>query len=116
MIYLAVPYSGTENSSFKAVNAYAGMLMGEGHFVISPISMCHLIARQIGLPTEFDYWRKFDFKLIDVCDCIVVLCLERWVESRGVMAEVNYAFSVEKPIHYRLPHQTPSNIEVIDGK
>lgn len=115
MIYLAVPYSGMEEASFDAVNHYAGILMGEGHFVFSPISMCHPIARRLKLPTHFEYWKEFDHRWIEICDCIVVLCLNGWGESRGVIAELNYALHLKKEIHYRYPNQIPSGIEVIDG-
>lgn len=114
MIYLAVPYSFNPKVSYDKVNNYAGALIKEGHFVYSPISMCHPIARCVDLPTGFEYWEAFDYKMIDVCDCMVVLCLKGWQQSKGVIKEIRYAQSKGIPIYYRYENQIPSQIEVVD--
>lgn len=115
MIYLAVPYTGMEDESFEAVTTYAGRLMLEGHYVFSPILMCHPIAKRVGLPLNFAYWEQFDFHLINLCDCMCVLCLPGWENSRGIKAEIKYARSIERRVYLRSSRSMPSGIPVIDG-
>lgn len=115
MIYLAVPYTGMEDESFEAVTTYAGQLMLEGHYVFSPISMCHPIAKRAGLPLDFAYWEQFDFHLINLCDCMCVLCLPGWEKSRGIKAETEYAHSIGCKVYLRNVHDLPSRIPQIDG-
>ena len=114
MIYLAVPYTGMEDESFDHVTEYAGALMKEGHYVFSPISMCHPIAKSVGLPLGFAYWEQFDFHLIRLGDCMCVLRLPGWEQSRGIRAEIRYATSIGRDIHLRNVVDIPSGIEVID--
>ena len=48
-LYLALPYSGQENYSFRKANYQAGMLMDQGYVVYSPISHTHPIALECHL-------------------------------------------------------------------
>lgn len=115
MIYLAVPYTGMEQKSFEAVTRYAGVLMKEGHYVFSPITMCHPIAQVAKLPTGFSYWEQFDFHLINLCNCMVVLRLDGWEDSKGIRAECIYAASIGRVVYMRDETDIPSEIDVIDG-
>lgn len=114
MIYLAIPYTGEEDAAYRFANRYAGMLMQEGHLVFSPISMCHSIAQVAKLPTDFEYWRRFNIHMLDLCDVLVVLMFDGWKESVGVTAEIEYATKIGMPILYRFFTDQPSGIEVTD--
>ena len=50
-IYLAIPYTGNENESFRVANLVAGMLMNQGHIVLSPISHTPVSYTHLTLPT-----------------------------------------------------------------
>ena len=42
-IYLAIPFSGIEEKSFKAATEIAGLLISKGYIVFSPITHSHPI-------------------------------------------------------------------------
>ena len=75
-IYLAIPYTGHENRSFRVANLVAGMLMQQGHIVFSPISHTHPIAVECDLPKGWEYWKAFDEEFIGFCDELHVIMLD----------------------------------------
>ena len=99
-IYLAIPYTGNENESFRMANHIAGALMQKGHIVFSPISHTHPIAIECDLPGGWDYWKKFDEAFISFCDLVYVIALPGYEKSRGVSAEIEIAKQLGKPIKY----------------
>lgn len=114
MIYLAIPYTGQEDAAYWFANRYAGMLMQEGHLVFSLISMCHSIAQVAKLPTDFEYWRKYNFHMLNVCDVLVVLMFDGWRKSVGVTSEIEYATKIGMPIIYRFFTDQPSEIQIAE--
>lgn len=100
MIYLACPYSHPDprvrEYRFEAANWAAAKLMSEGHHVFSPISHSHPIA-QYGLPKNWDFWRDYDELFVKLCTRVVVLKLDGWRKSVGVMAEIALADEIGKP-------------------
>ena len=57
-IYLAIPYSGMAEESFRIANEVSAKLMNEGHIVFSPISHSHPIAIAHNLPTDWIFGRS----------------------------------------------------------
>lgn len=99
-IYLALPYTGREQESFKEANQTAADLMSQGHIVFSPISHTHPIAVQCGLPGHWEFWRQFDIAFIEWCDELYVLCSEGWERSKGVKAEIDIALALGRRVRY----------------
>lgn len=103
-IYLAVPYSGRESQSFRAVSEFAGVLITEGYHVFSPISHSHPIMA-MG-PEELsakdaDFWLEFDLPLLHGwADELWVLKEEGWQRSYGVCKEIQTAYRLGIPIKY----------------
>lgn len=87
-VYLALPYSGQEEKSFRQANRVAARLMDRGHVVFSPISHSHSIGTCRG---DYGFWMKQDLPWLDLCDLLVVLRSEGWEQSKGVQAEIAYA-------------------------
>jgi len=110
-IYLAIPYTGNENSSFIKANRIAAKLMNEGHIVFSPISHSHSIDSQCDLDKKWEFWKKQDESFIEWCDELYVVMLNGWKESVGVNAEMEIAKRLGKPIKY-IEYKT----EPINGK
>ena len=110
MIYLAGPYSGREQTGFNFLTQYAAHLTLEGHFVFSPITMCHPMTDYAELPGDFKYWKEYDEKMIAFCDCLIVLTLDGWNVSKGVTAEIKIAERFGKRVHFRDIHDIPSGI------
>jgi O-acetyl-ADP-ribose deacetylase (regulator of RNase III)/nucleoside 2-deoxyribosyltransferase len=103
-IYLAIPYSGMEESSFKQATEAAAIIINEhGHNVFSPITHSHPLTKY-GVKGTWEYWQKIDCQYIDWCDEVVVLIpnegLERIKESIGVNSEIRYASSLKKPVSF----------------
>jgi len=92
MIYLASPYTHPQKKvmtrRYLQVKKYAVELMKQGHCVFSPILYGHPI--KANLPKDFD-WIDFDLNILKECDCLLVLCLPGWDESKGISEEFNEA-------------------------
>lgn len=104
-IYLAVPYTGLEEQSFKAANKVAAQLMKEGDLVYSPISHSHPIANQEGLPTDYKFWYEHNKAFIEWADYIyfIVLGIEGYDlidNSKGCKVEKDLAMELDKKIRY----------------
>lgn len=103
LIYLAAPYTSdkqTEDTRFKQVTRVAGHLMDKGYIVFSPITMCHPIRLACGLPGDWEYWKKYDAIFIEKADCLFILTLVGWRESKGIAKEIMLADLFYKPISY----------------
>ena len=99
-LYLAIPYSGQEDYSFRKANYQAGILMDQGYVVYSPISHTHPIANECHLPTDWEYWKNIDESFLSWCDILYVYCLPGWKDSKGVQAEIEIAKRLGKEIIY----------------
>jgi len=102
MIYLAAPYSHelkrVKRDRYRAVSKAAAILMKRGEIVFSPISMTHPMAVYGDLPGDWLFWEKFDCEFLTVCDRFLILELEGWMVSKGVMAELDLARRLKKNI------------------
>ena len=104
-IYLAIPYSGNEEESFKVANKIASQLMIDGNIVFSPISMNHCIAKENDLPTSWEFWKPFDESFIEWCDAVYVVVMKndgllKIKQSIGVECEIMTAKEMGKRVHY----------------
>lgn len=103
-VYLAIPYTGMEESSFKQANKATAMLFNKQYNVFSPISHCHHIAKEYELPGTWEFWKEIDYQYIDWCEDIFVLIPEEGFDkissSTGVMAEISYAMSKNKSVYF----------------
>jgi hypothetical protein len=104
LIYIASPYSHESQNvmrdRFHAVCEYAGRMMQAGKVVYSPIAHSHPIAMRVGLPTDWEYWERFDRVMLQQCTELHVLQIEGWYESEGVRAEVCMAEQLGLPVTY----------------
>jgi hypothetical protein len=95
MIYLASPYSHPDPLIMKtrfllAEQCCAGLLRNR-QWVYSPIVHCHELSQKFSLPTDFTYWRDYNFNLLRHATAVFVLDIKGWNESKGVMAELDMA-------------------------
>jgi hypothetical protein len=104
LVYLALPFSHADkkirNYRFHAANKMAGKLMKEGFNVFSPISHTAVIAADYDLPHTWAFWSEQDLSILKHCQKLVVLMLEGWKNSVGVMAEIAFAQKMNIPIEY----------------
>lgn len=97
VIYLACPYTHPDArlrlERFNRVTAAAAALIRRGHVVFSPITMTHPIDLVLAGESNTlgsDFWVQFDQTFMDRCDSFVLLPLDGWQESRGVLREMDY--------------------------
>lgn len=103
-IYLASPYSHPDENVrheryIAARNATATMLRQE-LFVYSPIVHCHDLVKSEAMPTDFPFWRDYNFAMLRPADALWVLCIPGWQESKGVMWERVFARKYDKYTRY----------------
>lgn len=101
-IYLAIPYTGNEEQSFETANRFAAKFLNEGNLVFSPISMCHPIAKQESLPSDWEFWKRLDTAFIEWCDEVVFIVPNQYdfVNSKGCRAEYEIARQIGKGINF----------------
>ena len=113
--YLAVPFTVNENKHleraikayrFEVANIYASALMRENYKVYSPISHSYPISLSGGLPVTWEYWKEVDEVAINICNELIVLCLDGWGESVGVMGEIEMFNNQDKTITFINPLET----------
>lgn len=119
LIYLASPYTHESAEVMQArylaaVDACASLLRA-GMVVYSPIVHCHHISANHELPTDWQYWQKFDEVMIGKADCLAVLMIDGWNRSRGVAAEIQIAERLKKPLHFlELVNGEVKQLEVLE--
>ena len=103
MIYLASPYSHPDptvrDRRYLAACRAAADLLRTGVTVFSPVVQGHVLSR-FGLPTDWGFWRRHDCEHLRRCDEVVVLTLDGWRKSVGVLAEIELAREFGKPVRY----------------
>lgn len=107
LIYLASPYSHSDpkimEKRFQLVLKATAELTNQGLLIYSPIVHSHPMAVDYKLPTDFNFWQKYNFGMIDHCNAIAVLTIDGWRESKGIKGEMQYAMSTGKDIFYVNP-------------
>jgi hypothetical protein len=102
LIYLAVPYTHSneaiEERRFEIVTRVSAELAKRKISNISPITQSHLQNRMVNIPGTWDFWKNIDKIILEKCDVLVVLRLNGWDESIGVMEEMDIALNNNIPI------------------
>lgn len=76
-------------------------MLQEGQLVFSPIVFGRSLTR-LGLPTGWDFWRRFATEFPGRCDELHVPLFGAWKQSKGVQAEIAMARMLGKPVRYRV--------------
>lgn len=104
LTYLAQPYSHPDpevrEQRYRDGCAAASRLMQQGLKVFAPIPHSHGIAAHGGLPTSWEYWESYDRTILEMCEKLLVLKLDGWEQSVGVLAEMDIAFELGIPVEY----------------
>lgn len=95
LVYLAGPYAHESKAvmemRFNYYTALAGDLMKDGIEVYSPITHNHPIACAQEMPRTWDFWAKYDLRMLSRCKVMLVIMLDGWQSSTGVKAETEFA-------------------------
>lgn len=103
MIYLASPY--THNNEYIRLRRYrnackAASVLMKDYVVFCPIAHSHAIGEVSGDTMDYDFWMAQDLPVLAKCDKMIVLQLDGWDESRGVIAEIEFAKEHNIPVEY----------------
>jgi len=114
-LYVAIPYSGVEEHSFKVANKATASLMNDGYVPYSPITHNHVVATKHQLPGNWEFWKAQDIPYIEhFCEAVIVVGVwafgeynpedeySSWkyiLKSVGVQAEIQAAIDSNKPVY-----------------
>lgn len=107
MIYLASPYwhpdvKIRDERYRKACEAHVKHMLA-GKVTFCPIA-AHAGLVAMLLPeaqrNAHDFWMKQDLPILERCSELHILCLEGWLSSKGIKAEVRHAQQFRIPIIY----------------
>lgn len=108
-IYLASPYTHkikqTMNDRYRAVAAVTAAYLRSGLFVYAPIVHCHELAVHHALPRDFEFWKAYNYAMLQPASDLHILQLKGWDESTGVSAEIKRARELNIPITYVEPNK-----------
>jgi hypothetical protein len=108
MLYLACPYShpdpAVRDKRHDAACKAAAALLRAGVPVYAPVVHSHNLVRH-GLPTDWQFWSRFDPAFLEIADAVVVLALDGWQESIGVREEVRLAEQMSIPVLFARPDE-----------
>jgi hypothetical protein len=85
--------------------------LNNGIYVFSPILHSHQLAIDHRLSFEHEFWKVYNYAMIDASDGILILDIDGVRESKGVNDELDYARSTRKSIEFLWP--VGSNFEVL---
>ena len=102
--YLASPYShpdpAVREERFRLAVAAAAKLMKQGEIVFCPIAHSHCIDLKFDSPESGEFWKRQDWPMLRGADRLVVLMIDGWEESDGIMHEVGVAKNIGIPVGY----------------
>jgi hypothetical protein len=98
-IYLSGPITGLDPGEVvRAFHKWEQRLLQDGHEVINPVNLDHLLDLTLGrIPLRHEYLRN-DLKHLLECD--EVLMIPGWSESKGAQLERLVASACGIPIRY----------------
>ncbi|ODT84902.1 MAG: hypothetical protein ABS69_01805 [Nitrosomonadales bacterium SCN 54-20] len=101
---LSCPYSDpsevVKNLRFEAAVTACAHLASLGKIVICPVVMNHPVEqnlRKTGRRTPPGFWVTLEQSVAAICDEIIVLKIDGWQTSKGVMREIALFRYAEKP-------------------
>jgi hypothetical protein len=114
MIYLTSPYSHPDptvrEQRFQAACAATARLLLDGQHVYCPVVHGHPLVRH-GLSADWSFWERFDRSHLERSNEVVVLTLDGWRDSVGLLAELRHAADLRKPVRYVEPETLEASNE-----
>jgi hypothetical protein len=104
LIYLASPYSNPdpriEQKRYRDALSFTGTALRAGRNIFSPIAYGHQFQINGYMQGDAASWQAFNQSMMEACTLFWVLKLPGWEESKGVIAELDWAIKNEKFIEY----------------
>ncbi len=108
IMYLASPYTHIDKEiqriRYLAVRDTVAHLMRSDVLVFSPIVHCHPLVVSCGLKGDINFWREYDFAMIEALPQFGILTLPGWLQSEGIEEEKAHALSLGRVVETVAPH------------
>lgn len=102
-VFVSGPYSSSNEQikdiRFTISSIVCGVIMNKGGFPLSPVVHGVPIVRVMNVPDDFEYWKDYCIALVSKSDIVIVLMIEGWEESSGVIGEIEAAHELGKPVY-----------------
>lgn len=103
-IYLGSPYSHVDpvvrEARYLAAAEALVTLLKCDVWTYSPIVHCHELAKTWQMPTDADFWLKYNTAMLEAAHSLSVLTIRGWEQSIGLKGEIEYAVKRGKPVNY----------------
>lgn len=99
--YLGSPYSKYPDGTamaHKIVCEEAARLILAGVSIYSPIACSHPIALYADMPLGYEFWEALDKPFIEAAKGMIILTMESWERSHGLLYEEGEFRAAGKPI------------------
>jgi len=116
LYYLASPYTHEDDNvrkeRYETISKVGACLVSQGYHIFGPITESATYQKygnEIGIDLEggWDYWEQHDKLMLSKCDGLIVVMLEGWNKSTGVLAEIEFAKKFMLPVFYVNPNHVP---------
>lgn len=115
--YLAIPYSSRlENETAAAMERdgrmaqfwrAAAFLIKRGDYVVSPMTLEPALRAAPDVPYDWRAWKTYSLLMMATCSRLVVLDLDGWTASEGVMGEIEEAVR----LGLQVEHLDPARVD-----
>ena len=100
LVYLAIPYDGIEEYSFKMSCAIAARLMEDKELIFSPIAHSHPIHFYMkNFAHDHDFWMEYNKGMMEKCQKLYVVTIVHWEKSAGVAFEIQWFLEHNLPVY-----------------
>ena len=103
LFYLASPFTHklakVRKARVEAATSAAIALLKYSVHVFSPIAYNGNWERR-DLPGDWAFWGKYDLNFLARCTGIIVLTIDGWDKSTGVLAEIKFSEDNGQPVYY----------------
>ena len=89
---------------FEDAERCLAWLLNRKVWTYAPIVHCHALALKYKLPPDYEFWLNYDRAMISGSSGVLVLKIEGWTESKGVLSEMSYARDNHVFIRYVRPY------------
>ena len=103
-IYLAAPYTSpgpiVRSTRAELASIIAARLMEQGYVVFSPITHGHSVADHLHYTNahSHEFWMRQCLPMLEASDCMMILPIDGWRESRGLAEERDFAHAKRIPV------------------
>lgn len=103
VVYLAMPYGHPDpdvrNDRMEVFYDIAARLIKMGVYVVSPLLHIETCKRH-DIPDNWTYWQAYSEVLLTKCDMMVVITVDGWNTSTGVLGELAFCRQYSIPVTY----------------